>query len=363
MVALIMIAVHLFADAVRFSILLFRPTRSVQAENLFLRRQLALFKERGVQPRRIDSATRISLAILARCFEWRDALFVVRPNTMIRWHRAGWRLFWRWKCRPGRPQIPVELRVLIRRMARENPVWGEERIANELLVKLGIQVSPRTVRKYMPKRLDGQPRRDQHWSTFLKNHAKAILACDFFVAVTATCRLLYVFVVIEHGSRRLARVAVTAHPCADWTLQQLREVIGFDDTHRYLIHDRDSIFARRLNESIEALGVNVLKSPLHSPKANAICERVIGTIRRECLDWLIPLSESHLRSILTSWVEHYNRGRPHSSLGPGVPDPPGILAMVQKVKSRHRLGEGVAVLAKSVLGGLHHEYSMAPSVG
>jgi hypothetical protein len=135
-------------------------------------------------------------------------------------------------------------------------------------------------------------------------------------------------------------------PCADWTLQQLREVIGFDDTHRYLIHDRDRIFARRLNESIEALGVNVLKSPLHSPKANAICERVIGKIRRECLDWLIPLSEAHLRSILTSWVEHYNRAGPHSSLGPGVPDPPGILAMVQKVKSGHRLGEGVAVLAR-----------------
>jgi putative transposase len=121
--------------------------------------------------------------------------------------------------------------VLIRRMARENPVWGEERIASELLVKLGIQVSPRTVRKYMPKRLDGQPRRDQHWSTFLKNHAKAILACDFFVAVTATCRLLYVFVVIEHGSRRLARVDVTAHPSAAWTLQQLRELIGSDDAH------------------------------------------------------------------------------------------------------------------------------------
>src|ERR1700681_3883443 len=180
---------------------------------------------------------------------------------MIRWHRAGWRLFWRWKCRPGRPQIPVELRVLIRRMARENPVWDEERIANELLVKLGIQVSPRTVRKYMPKRLDGQPRGDQRWSTFLKNHAKAILPCDFFVAVTGTCRLVFVFVVIEHGSRRLARGAVTTHPCADWTLQQLREVIGLDDAHRYLIHDRDSIFAGRLSESIEALGV---KSPLHS---------------------------------------------------------------------------------------------------
>src|SRR6266849_1643501 len=184
MVALIRITVQLLADAARFSLLLFRLKRSVQAENLFLRRQLALFKERGIQPRRVDSATRISLAILARFFECRDALFVVRPNTMIRWHRAGWRLFWRWKCRPGRPRIPVELRALIRRMARENPAWGEERIANELLVKLGIQVSPRTVRKYMPKRPDGQPRGAQRWSTFLKNHAKAIVACDFFVAIT-----------------------------------------------------------------------------------------------------------------------------------------------------------------------------------
>jgi putative transposase len=163
MVALIKIAVHLLAGAARFSILLFRPTRSVQAENLFLRRQLALFKERGIQPRRIDVATRISLVILTRFFEWRDALFVVRPNTMIRWHRAGWRLIWRWKCRPGRPQ-PAALRVLIRRMARENPVCDEERIASELLVKLGIQVCPRTMRKYMPKRLVGQPRGGPRWS-------------------------------------------------------------------------------------------------------------------------------------------------------------------------------------------------------
>ena len=159
------IAVQLLADAACFVILLFRPMRSVQAENLFLRRQLALYKEHGIHPRRIDAATRISLAILARLFEWRDALFVVQPKTMIRWQRAGWRLFWRWKCRSGRPRIPIELRSLICRMARENPVWGEERIASELQVKLGIQVSPRTVRKYMPKRPAGQPRGDQHCPT------------------------------------------------------------------------------------------------------------------------------------------------------------------------------------------------------
>lgn len=177
---------------------------------------------------------------------------------------------------------------------------------NELLLKLGLRVSPRTVRKYMPKRPPGRPRGDQRWATFLRNHAKAIVACDFFVAVTATFRLLYVFVVIHHSSRRLLHFNVTTHPTAAWTLQQLREVIGLEGAYRYLIHDRDSIFARSLDESIKNLGLTVLKSPPHSPKANAICERVIGTIRRECLDWLIPLSESHLRSMLKVWVTHYN---------------------------------------------------------
>jgi len=171
-------------------------------------------------------------------------------------------------------------------MAAENPIWGEERIANELLVKLGIRVSSRTVRKYMPKRPPGQPRGDQRWSIFVKNHAKVILACDFFVAVTATFRMLYVFVVIEHGTRRLAHMNVTAHPCADWTLQQLRAVVGEEGAHQYLIHDQDKIFAKHLDDSIRALGLEALRSPLASPKANSICERVIGTIRRECLDWM-----------------------------------------------------------------------------
>src|SRR5439155_2807298 len=188
-----------------------RPRRSVEAGNLVLRRQLALFKERGVKPRRIDAATRVSMAWLSRLCDWRACLIVVRPETVIRWHRAGWQLLWRYKSRPGRPPIPRELRQLIRRMAMENPLWGEERIANELLLKLSIRVSPRTVGKYMPKRAPGQPRGDQCWSTFLKNHAKAILACDFFVAVTATFRMLYVFVVIEHRTRRLAHVTFLFH--------------------------------------------------------------------------------------------------------------------------------------------------------
>ncbi len=226
MLALIKIIVQLVVDVARLAVLHLRSTRSVAAENLFLRRQLGLFKERGMKPRRVDAATRISLAVLSRLFDWRDALVVVQSKTIIRWQRVGWRLFWRWKCRPGGPRLPVELRALIRSMAQDNPLWGEERIASELLVKLGIRISPRTVRNYMPKRSAGQPSGDRRWAAFLMNHAGEILACDFFIAVTATFRMLYVFVVIEHGSRRLKRVAVTAHPSADWTLQQLREVVG-----------------------------------------------------------------------------------------------------------------------------------------
>lgn len=196
----------------------------------------------------------------------------------------------------------------------------------------------------------------------MRNHAKAIVACDFFVAVTATFRLFYVLVLIEHGSRRLLHFNVTAHPTAAWTLQQLREMLGYDGGHGYLIHDRDTTFARSLDESIKNLGITVLRSPPHSPKANAICERVIGTVRRECLDWLIPLSESHLRSMLKVWVTHYNEARPHMALCPGVPDTPAGAALRANQKSRHHLGERAVVCARSVLGGLHHEYSLASTL-
>jgi transposase InsO family protein len=309
----------------------------------------------------MDPATRIALALLSRLFDWRDALIVVRPETLIRWHHAGWKLFWRLKSRPGRPAIPLELQKLIRRMANENPTWGQERIANELLLKLGVHVSPRTVQKYLPHRPPGRPRGDLRWSTFLRLHAQGIIACDFLVAVTATFRLLYVFVVIEHRSRRLLHFNISAHPSATWTLQQLREAIGLQEQYEYLLHDRDSIFAQHLDESIAKLGVKVLKSPPRSPMVNAICERVIGTIRRECLDWLIPLSESHLRSILKYWIAHYNSGRPHMALGPGVPNPPSGVQHSAEPKSRHRLRENRIVRAHSILGGLHHEYFWAPA--
>src|SRR6266481_6115500 len=162
------------SEFLRLVVLFLRSSGAIRAENLVLRKQLARYIERGIKPRRVDHATRVGLALFTRLFDWRDAVVIVRPSTIVRWHRLAWRIFWRWKSRAGRRPIPPELRCLIRRIAAENPLWGEERIANELLVKLGIRVSSRTVAKYMPKRPPGRPRGDQRWSTFLKIHAKAI---------------------------------------------------------------------------------------------------------------------------------------------------------------------------------------------
>ena len=234
------IARTLFQVVIDLFSLLFLLTRSrskLAAETLFLRKQLAMYKERGIKPGRIDSATKLTLMSLSKLFNWKDSLAVVQPKTLIRWHREGFRMFWRWKSKMGRPQIPEDLRSLICQMARENPLWGEERIANELFVKLGIQLSPRTVRKYMPKEPSRRPRNDQRWATFLRNHAGATLAGDFFVVVTVKFRVLYVFVLLEHGSRRIMHMGVTTHPTAEWTLQQLRQAMPSDHKYRFLIHD------------------------------------------------------------------------------------------------------------------------------
>lgn len=350
----------LLVDVVYFLRLCLRPSVVLAAENLFLRKQLAFYQERHIKPRHATNAAHFTLVWLARWFDWRQALAIVQPATFIRWHRQRFRLFWRWKSIPGRPPIPADLQALIRRMARENPTWGQERIGNELLLKLGLRVSPRTVRKYMPKRMDhgrGPHLASQRWRPFVQNHATAIIACDFCVVVTATFRLLYIFVVIEHATRRLLHSNVTAHPTASWTLQQLREAIPADHAYRFLIHDRDSIFSQQLDQSIRNLGLMVLKTPPRSSQANAICERLLGTLRRECLDSLIPFSEKHLRRILTQWVPHYNRGRRHMALGPGLPQPPPSLP-VSLQRHRHRLSVHLHVVASPILGGLHHEYRL-----
>ncbi len=351
---------NLLADQLRFLVLGLRSKTALAAENLFLRKQLAFYQERNLKPRRLDNPTRLTLVWLSRGFNWQNALTVVTPRTFISWHRKGFRLFWRWKCQSGRPRIPLEFQQLIRRMARENPTWGEERIANELLLKLGLRVSPRTIGKYLPKSPEasrGGPCHDQRWATFLKNHAHAIIACDFCVVATATLRMLYVFVVMEHASRRMLHVNVTAHPSAVWTLQQMREAIPSEHSYRFVIHDHDSIFSADLDASLMRLGLAMVRTPMRSPMANALCERLIGTLRRECLDWIIPLSEAHLRTTLRSWSAHYNRGRPHSALGPRIPAPPPHLPIPLQ-HHRHRLDRPDRIVARAVLNGLHHEYSL-----
>jgi len=254
-------------------------------------------------------------------------------------------------------RYPFELRRLIRETALSNLSWGEERIANELLLKPGTQISPCTVRKYTPKRPHVQPRGDQRGSTFVRNHTAPILACDFCVVVTAMFRLLCVLVVIEHQTRRIVHRNVTTHPTVTWTLQQLREAVSSDHRYRFLIHDGDGIFALQLDQSFTHMGLRVLKTPPRSPKANSPCERVIGTLRRECLDFLIPLTENHSRVVTKNWVEHYNRCRLHSSRGPGIPDPPVDLPVTPH-EHRHRIPSHCNVVAHPVLGGLHREYGL-----
>ena len=225
-------------------------------------------------------------------------------------------------------------------------------------MKLGIYVSPRTVRAYWPPEPDRRgPRRPslQRWSAFVRNHVHSIVACDFLVVVTARFRTLYVFLLMEVGTRRIVHCNVTAHPTADWTLQQFREAIPSDHFHRFLIRDRDSIFSAEVDGQLKAFGLRVLCTPARAPQANAYCERLMGTVRRECLDFMIPLSEKHLGRILAEWVTHYNQGRPHLSLGPGIPEPPAVFLPPQP-HGRHSLAQDCKVSARAILGGLHHEY-------
>jgi len=348
-------ASHVLLNFLRLFASTCRSRSALEAENLFLRKQLALFQERQTKARRADDSTRWLMSFASRWFDWRNALVVVQPETLIRWHRKGFRLFWRWKSRPtGRPCLPKDIQGLIRQMATENPTWGEQHIANELKLKLGIRVSPRTVGKYLGQGPGRKPDPSQRWLTFVRNHAQAIVACDFFVVVTARFRILYVFVLMELGRRRVLHVNVTDHPSAEWTQQQLREALPGDHSFRFLIHDRDSIFSQELDRAVDAMGVRVLRTPRQSPQANSVCERLIGTIRRECLDFLIPLGQRHLKDILNQWVRHYNHGRVHMSLGPGIPVP--IHPAPPEAEHRHRLPQGYQVRRRAVLGGLHHEY-------
>ena len=267
---------------------------------------------------------------------------VVRPATILHWHRAGFRAYWRWKSRgqPGRPKIGRELRELIRQMSRENRLWGAPRIHGELL-KLGFEIAESTVSKYMVRHR-GPP--SQTWRTFLRNHADSIAAIDLCVVQTVTFDRLFAFIVVGHGRRQLLWFAVTRHPTAEWLAQQIVEAFPWDTAPTYLIRDNDGAYGRTFTNRLRAMGIRDRPISPRSPWQNAYVERLIGTLRRECLDHVLIFGERHLRQVLKSYSLYYNETRTHLGLCKDTPLPRAV----------QRSG---AIVTVPILSGLHHRYA------
>jgi transposase InsO family protein len=311
-------------------------------ENLALRQQLAVMKYQCPRPRLTDTDRFFWVLLSLIWSDWHASLHIVKPETVVRWHRQGFRYYWRWKSRHrGRPKADPEIRELIRRMCRANPLWGAPRVHGELL-KLGIEVSETTVSKYMIKH---QRPPSHNWRTFLQNHAKELIALDFFTVPTATFRVLFVLVILSHDRRRILHFNVTEHPTAAWTARQLLEACGTDNAPRFLVRDRDAIYGETFRRQVTALKIQEVPTAPRSPWQNAYAERVIGSIRRECLNHMIVLGERHLRRILRSYVDYYNETRTHLSLDKDTPEGRPI----------QRPDQGKVIELKHV-GGLHHEY-------
>jgi transposase InsO family protein len=271
-------------------------------------------------------------------------LVIVKPETVIGWHRKGFQLFWAWKVRhgqPGRPAVSKEIRQLIRKMSRENPLWGAPRIHGELL-KLGIDIGETSVGKYIVR---SRKPPSQTWRTFLENHVKNMVSVDFFTVPTIRFQVLYVFLVLAHDRRRIVHFNVTAHPTAEWTAQQLREAFPFEQIPRYLLRDRDRIYGGEFSKDVKAMGIQEVLSAPRSPWQRAYVERVIGTIRRECLDHVIVLNEASLYRHVKSFLAYYHESRTHLSLAKDTPEPRPV----------HPPTLG-AVVAVPQVGGLHHRY-------
>ena len=322
-----------------------RGRKDLVLENLLLRQQLQV----ALRPRRrlsLQPRDRLFWVLLRRLVpDWRSYLLYVRPETVIRWHRRGWRSYWTWRSRTrlGRPRLSTEVRLLIRRMAGENPLWGTERIRGELL-KLGLVVSARSIRRCRRPQTARPP--SLAWRTFLHNELAGIWAADLLVVQTLTFKTLYVLFFIEHARRHLVHFNVTEHPTVAWVWQQLLNATPDGKHPHYLIHDRDGVYGADFDARLGRLGIRGIRTPVMAPRANAVAERMAGTFRRECLDHLIVLNEPQLRSLLREFVAYYNRDRPHRSLALRTPD----------VWDRRQAGK---LVGRPILGGLHHSYEWA----
>ncbi len=328
---------------------LFRTRRELALENLALRQQVAvLMRTPGSRHLRLGVWDRAFWVILSQGWaSWSDALAIVEPATVIRWHREGFRRFWRRKSRRGRlgrPGLDREVVRLVRTMAQANVTWGAPRIRNEL-AKLGIEVATSMVAKYMPRRRKPP---SQTWRAFLENHLKDLVALDFFVVPTATFGVLFGLVVLAHHRRRVVHFNATAHPTAEWTARQLIQAFPEETAPRFLVRDRDKIYGERFRRAIEVLGIEEVVTAARSPWQNPYAERLIGSLRRDCLDHVIVLDEAHLRRILAKYFAYYNGTRCHLSLAGDAPEPRGVQGP--------ELGE---VVEFPEVGGLHHRYERA----
>ena len=321
---------------------LFRSRSALQLENLALRHQIGVLQRAARKRPKLTPGDRLLWVWLSRIWNgWRSALAIVQPETVLAWHRVGFRLFWTWKVRRGRPGRPIvsrEVRDLVRRMCRENPSWGAPRVHGELL-KLGIDIGESSVSKYMV-RCYKPP--SQTWRIFLENHLQQLVSIDFFTVPTIRFQVLYVFLVLAHDRRRIVHCNVTAHPTAEWTGQQLREAFPFDQLPRYLLRDRDAIFGQDFQDQVRDMGISEVMS---TPRSPWYIERVIGSIRRECLDHVFVFNESSLRRTLASYLDYYHRSRTHLSLGKDSPEPRSI--------QPPQMGR---VVALPQVGGLHNRY-------
>ncbi len=323
--------------------------RDLLLENLALRQQLLALRRRKPRLNRLD---RLFWVVARRLWpKWKQALVIVSPETVVRWHRAGFRLYWNWLSRHravlGRKRVSRELRDLIFRMVAENPTWGAPRIHGELL-KLGFDISERTVSRWMQK-APNNPEPARRWQAFLQNHREVIAAMDFFTAPTLTLGVLYCFVVIAHDRRRILHCNVTRHPTGLWITQQLREAFPYVNNHKYLIHDRDSKFGEAVGEAVTAIGLTAVRTAFRSPWQNGVAERWVGSCRRDLLDHVIPLNQRHLSRLLSEYVRYYHSDRTHLGLEKDTPGYP----------SKARLGPDSGVVSFSRLGGLHHRYDLA----
>jgi transposase InsO family protein len=285
---------------------LLKSRAALQLENVALRHQIGVLQRSAKKRLPLNSADRLLWMGLSRVWaEWRSALRIVKPDTVIAWHRKAFRLFWTWKVRRGRlgrPAVSVGTRTLIRRMSGENPGWGAPRIHGELL-KLGIDIGETSVSKYLVR---ARKPPSQTWRTFLENHLQSLVSVDFFTVPTIRFQVLYVFLVLAHDRRRIVHFAVTAHPTAVWTAHQLREAFPWESAARYLLRDRDRIFGQEFVNQVKAMGIQQVLSAPRSPWQRAYIERVIGSMRRECLDHLIVFNERSLKRHLQAYSDYYN---------------------------------------------------------